>query len=139
MIGAPISDDLAPGDADNPFNDTDGDRRVLQNGTLLDVKLQVGGDRTGAVPSLTFVANTLQLIAERGSVAIGPSVDILRREAASHGTGGEHRRFETNPLLVRPVDELQWAAGHHAGIVERAHDLQGTEDTIGAVVATATA
>ena len=49
MIGAPIGDDLAPGDTDDPFDDTDGDCRILQHGALLDVQLQVGGDRTGAI------------------------------------------------------------------------------------------
>src|SRR5215204_4463048 len=103
------------------------------------MELQVRGDWTGAVLALAFVANAHQLVSERGPIAIGPSVDIVRCEAASNGAGGEHRRFEADPLLIRPVDELQWAAGRHAGIVERAHDLQGGEDTIGAVVATAAA
>src|SRR5215218_4797921 len=32
-----IGDDFTPGDADNPFDDADGDRRILQYGALLDV------------------------------------------------------------------------------------------------------
>ena len=96
MIGAPIGDDLAPGDADDPFDDADGDGRILQHRTLLDVQLQVGGDRTGAVAALALVADPLQLVAEGGAIAIGPPVDVLRREAASHGAGGEHRRLEAN-------------------------------------------
>src|SRR5215211_4792400 len=103
------------------------------------MELQVRGDWTGAVLALAFVANAHQLVSERGSIAIGPSVDIVRCEAASYGAGGEHRRLKANPLLIRPVDELQWATGRHAGIVERAHDLQGGEDTIGAVVTAAAA
>src|SRR5215216_6257521 len=37
VIGSAIGDDFTPGDADNPFDDADGDRRILQYGALLNV------------------------------------------------------------------------------------------------------
>src|SRR5215218_9330993 len=139
MVGAAIGNDLAPSNADDSLDDADGYRSIFEYRSLLDMELQVGGDRTGSVAALTLVADPLQLVAEGGSIAIGPPVDVLRGEAAGHGAGGEHRRLEANPLLVRPVDQLQGVPGRHANVIERAHDLQRGENAVGAVVAAAAA
>src|SRR5215213_7289690 len=135
MVGAAIGNDLAPSNADDSLDDADGYRSIFEYRSLLDMELQIGGDRTGAVAALTLVADPLQLVAEGGSIAIGPPVDVLRGETAGHGAGGEHCRLEANPLLVRPVDQLQRVSGRDAGVVERPQNLQRGEDAVGAVIA----
>src|SRR5829696_2666471 len=139
MVGAAIGNDLAPSNADDSLDDADGYRSIFEYRSLLDMELQVGGDRTGSVAALTLVADPLQLLAEGGPIAIGPPVDVFRGEPAGDGAGGEHRRLEPNPLLVRPVDQLQRAPSRHAGIVQGAHDLQRGEDAVGAIITTAAA
>ena len=66
--------------------------RGYQHRALLNVQLQIGGNGTGAVAAIAFVANVLQLTAEGDPITVGPPIDVLRGEAAGYGAGDTHGR-----------------------------------------------
>ena len=105
----------------------DGLAVALQNGALLDVRLDEGAEPVRPASGLAAVADPGQLAGEGRAVLIG----TLQREVPVQEAGvdarGQHRRGETGAFLVGPVDDFDRRARPDARIVQGPDDLESRQ------------
>ena len=102
---------------------------------LLDMRLEIGGDRAAAdrlgpakpIRSSSAPSVTPVTLLSRPSPALGQIED-----AGEHARA-DHRRREARALLVGPGDDLDRRLGLVAEIVQRAHHLEPGHHAVGAV------
>jgi hypothetical protein len=124
---------LVPADALAALHDADHRLLVLQDGTLLDMKLEHGAEFPRAHLLLALEADALELIDQDLAVTIGERVRLVAREHAGEHARPEHRLGEARAFLVGPVDELERRIGLVAGLVQRPQHLEPGEHTEHAV------
>src|SRR5215204_5330473 len=107
----------------------------LQNGTLLDVQLEVGDGVLELPPRLVDAVEVDAMLLERvwegDAVAVLQVAYIIGLERASGRARAEETAPKAGPLLVSPVHETQSQGTLLGG--EGAHDFEGANHVQGAV------
>src|ERR671914_2466439 len=107
----------------------------LQNGTLLDVQLQVGDGVLELPPSLVdpveVDAVLLKRVRQSDAVAVFEAAHVVRSQRSRGRARAEEAAPKAGPFLVGPVYEPQSHRALLGG--EDAHDFEGADDVQGAV------
>lgn len=129
MVGFTLEDDSAAADPHDTFDNTDVVSPRLQTGCLFDVKFQVSSvlvARFGRV--IVQAADALQFIPKHVPIGVGRSVLFVDVEDAGPRTTTLKCWLEASPLLVGPVDDLDWPARTDVLILERPYEFEGGDD-----------
>ncbi len=126
--------DLVPALALGAGDDADRLARRFEDRPLLDMRLEIGGDRMAADRLGAGKADPFEFGAEgyAGEV-VGPGQTLGQIEDAGERARADHRRREARALLVGPGDDLDRRLGLVAEIVQGAHELEPGHHAIGAV------
>src|SRR5258706_7334259 len=98
-------------------DDADGRAGVLQDRSLLDMKLDHGPELVSAGLLGATVADAHKRILERIAVAILAPIGKVQRECAGEHAGAEHGGGEARAFLVGPVDDLDGRVGFVGGLL----------------------
>ena len=127
--------DGVPLDAEGAEHHPERKVHPLQNGTLLDVQLQVGDGVLELPPRLVdpveVHAMLPQRVGQRDAVAVLQVAHVIGLERARGGARAEEAAAEAGPLFVGPVHEAQRNGTLLGG--EDAHDFEGADHIQGAV------
>src|SRR6516225_11182430 len=121
----PGDGDLVPALALGAGHHADRLARRFEDRPLLDMRLEIRGDRTSAYRLDTRETDPFELGAEgdAGQV-IGARQTLGEIEDAGEHPGADHRRREARALLVGPGDDLDRRLGLIAEIVQGAHEFE---------------
>jgi len=128
-------EDVEPALAEGAFDRADGDPLGLEDGPLLDVGFEVGGERRrGVAPG---EADRIERVADAAAFAVALRQAVLQGERARVDARAHHHRREAAAFLVRPDGDVDRVAGADAVVIEAAQDFEPRQDTVGAVEASA--
>ena len=124
-----------PLEALHVFDDADGAALAFEDGSLLDVQLEVR--LHGQADEIVFagVGDQVHRLADRDAVAIRTLPCLLRRQVAPEHEAAHHVGREARPFLVGERDDAQRRARGHLRLVERLDRLQRAQHAEGAVEA----
>ena len=126
--------DLVPALALGAGHHADRHARRFEDRPLLDMRLEIGGDRPAADRLGTGEADPRELGAEGDAGQIvRPRQTLGELEDAGEHPRADHRRRKARALLVGPGDDLDRRLGLVAEIVQGAHEFEPGHHAIGAV------
>ena len=125
MVRQPLEDHVPPPDPDDALDHADVDGFVVEDGALLDVQLEIGGEiarySAGTCEVRGIAADKRDAVAVRLS-AVADQIELRHLQLAAHGAAPDFAR-----LFVGEDHDLEGMACCHAGLVERLRDLDGTD------------
>src|SRR5437762_7592705 len=75
---------------------------ALENGALLDVRLEICIERASAHGCATRIPDATERVPKRNAVDVALPQQVLKREHAGEGTGASHHGHEAASLFVGP-------------------------------------
>ncbi|MCY1431402.1 hypothetical protein D9M71_473690 [compost metagenome] len=133
----PAQRQVVPADALYPGDHAQLQAFALENGPLLDVHLECGGQGRGPRRPLAEVADARQFRGDARALLVRAAVAVGEVEGAGPDAGADHRRRESSTLFVGPDRYLQRRAGADAGVGEGLDHLQAGQHAIDAIEAAA--
>ena len=130
---------VEPRRAGNGGDDADRESLVQQDGTLLDVRFDVGDDIFSApvdvAPAIGVAAEGRDRLPHRDAIVVG-LVEPRRVELAGHGLAADQRRAEAHAFLVAEADDLERVGQPDVAVVEILDARDCGDDAEQAVVLT---
>src|SRR5206468_10088752 len=137
MILDAVDRETRPGDGHDAFDHAYREPFFLQEGSLLDVELEVGAERPRDAGLGAQIADPLELVDETDPILVPGVISVLERDLARHDPAGDHRRLEARALLVGEDRQGDGMTRPDLLVVERPDHLESAEDTELSVVAAA--
>src|SRR5262245_29876440 len=137
MAGAAGDGDLGPDHSGDTFDRSDGAVFVLEDRTLLDVRFEVSMWSEPAGLGAAGVADALEFVPHAPSVDPADRVGVRERNTTNIGQAAHRIWRKARAFLVGESDERQRPAGDVAHIVQGLTYFKPGQDSIEAVIATA--
>src|SRR5207244_1150081 len=98
----PGPDAVVPGEAQRAGHHAHDLVFALENGSLLDVRLEIGIERAPAHGSAARIPDAAERVPEANAVDVALLQQVLEREHARERAGAAHHRHEAASFLVGP-------------------------------------
>src|SRR5690606_7436945 len=109
----------------------------LENGTLLDMELEIGGRRFAWHRPMAAIADPFELISEAKAGGVTALSRLIPLRQTGEDGGADHGRGKPCAFLIRPIDEIDRMIGLNVGVPQRPENLQCREHPEDAVKAPA--
>ena len=129
----PGDDDVVPAQAQRAEHDADHLARILQDGSLFDMRLEVGADGPATDFFRTSVADLLERLADRHPFQVGALQGRFERESTHEHARSHHHRRETRAFLIGPHRHFDRRFSADLVIVQGANHLEPGHHSIVAV------
>ncbi|MCY1515290.1 hypothetical protein D9M68_498710 [compost metagenome] len=127
------NNDVVPALAERALHRADGDPPGLQDGPLLDVRLEIGAHGARRRRLGAGIADGAQRFVHTDAVAVARGQCVLEREGAGVHARPHHHGHEARAFLVGPHHHFQRRLGNDAALLQRAQDLDAGEHAVVAV------
>src|SRR5882757_2848004 len=133
MTGNTLQHHIQPVRTLNSSHHANGRGGLLQNRSLLDVRLKHGMKCTPPRRRTAAIPNPLELSQKSPTRLVLSLVRIFQRISASNHTRAEHRWSEATPFLIRPTRNLDGPASRDMLILEGSQNLESRHDAVHAI------
>jgi hypothetical protein len=119
--------DPRPGDGHDALHHAHGEALFFEDGSLLDVELEIGAEGTGDAGLGAQVADALELVAEAQAVPVARIVRVLERDLARHHARADHGRLEACALFIGEDGHGHGMPRLDLPVVQRSNGLEGAQ------------